>query len=53
MHVTTSYPPEREHTMTQEESTQARSNLTALMSEYKHFRRQIVGRPCSSSPRRR
>jgi len=36
------HPYEREHTMTQEKSTQARANLKALVAEDKDFLREIV-----------
>src|SRR4030042_5637674 len=42
MRVMLSHPYEREHTMTQEKSTQARANLKALIAEDKDFLREIV-----------
>ena len=42
MHVMPNHPYEREHTMTQEKSTQARANLKALIAEEKDFLREIV-----------
>jgi putative transposase len=42
MHVMPNHPYEREHTMTQEKSTQARANLKALLAEDKDFLREIV-----------
>jgi hypothetical protein len=42
MRVMTNHPYEREHTMTQEKSTQARASLKVLMSEDKDFLREIV-----------
>ena len=42
MHVMPSHPYEREHTMTQEKSTSARTNLKALLAEDEDFLREIV-----------
>jgi len=42
MRVVPSHPCEREHTVTQEKSTQAGANLKALMAEDKDFLREIV-----------
>ena len=51
MHVMPSHPYEREHTMTQEKSTQARANLKALMAEDKDFLREIVRETMQQTPR--
>jgi putative transposase len=42
MQVMPNHPFKREHTMTQEKSTQARGNLKALMADDREFVRQLV-----------
>ena len=42
MHVMTSHPDEREHTMTQRKSTPGRTDLKALAADDQDFLRQIV-----------